>query len=303
MIWRWFFLIVSALCLAGEREVVGLDHLSFDFISSSASAHGKALILAPWYRRGNLPVMNLYLHDFERSQTWELTDQRIQTSVLVQVLPESNGFILSDNFTGKFFYLDAEGSLVKTERLASYEGFEESYQLKQVFPFADGLYLGTFADTSRAGRFRLAILNPDTTVLTILHEEKINASQRCYWIPGKGKIFFVVPETGQIDLLDMETFKRLETVRREEEVVRRKGRDLPLFTVPIISDRYIYLQKNNFYDEGGNPLAKPLKSVTSLSRDEGAILENLQEIVVGYSGDRELIYDLSQGAFRHSSRD
>jgi len=297
-------LILSLLVLLSEGDPVPLDHLSGDFIASAATAHGKTLILSPWYRKGSLPKVHTYLVDLETKTAHEIEDARIQTSVLVQVSPESDGFLLSDNYTGKLYYLDTDGELVDTERLIGYAGYDPATRIQAVFArdWEHGLYLVTSRVTAMPSRVKLEVMDTNGKRMTVLHRIRFVESERCFWAPLGDELVFVVPETGRVDRVDPARFHRVKTLVPEEKGFLREGRSLPLLTTPILVQGRMYLQKNVFYNELGDPIAKPRKALVAIRSDDPGISRG-KIMVLGRSGDTDLVYDIvaREYGFRASS--
>lgn len=275
-----------------------VDELTGDFVLSGASAHGKSVVLAPWYRRGEIPKVHIYIFDYELEKGWELNDGRIQTSILVQILSNTNGFVLSDNYLGNLFFLDTDGKFHDNDRLASFSGYSSEYKVKKVFSYEDDLILATLAHVSEPEKKRIAVIDLAQRRISVMHETICPGSSRFYWVPAVKGLLAINPEKGTIDLLDWQRFVLQRALFRAGDRFQRKGRDLPILTLPQICNNKLFLRLNSFVDKSGKILKKPQATVLMIDLEDLNLSVKDSIRVVGQQGTKQLLFDIREREFR-----
>jgi len=294
------------LCLENTHAIaqapMPLDEITCDKVLSSGNSGGKTFFVGSRWQRGSIPEISLFLYDFETKTVRDLTDPRIQISILCQVHPRDGDFLLWDHYTGSIFHLSHEGTLSKTQKLAHFEGAEARFRSKYIFPLDGSVGLATLADLRGTGRYRLAVVDPDDQSLITLHEITIPDSDRCFWVPHKRNLLFVHPERGEITVVETTSLAPIRTIRSREDAFSRKGRLIPLLTTPILAHGTLSMKLNRLEDEHGRQLGRPEKMVLNLNLDTEQLQTDDREILLGRNEAWMLLYHIEEQTFRTATR-
>jgi len=199
------------------------DRLPLDEIYAkdvfSAATHGERTLIVSVALSNKRPVVSLYLYDHGARRVLEIDDGRINLSIgsLIADAGET-GFALLDLKTGQIVFLSQQGAFRDIAYLQSFAELPRAPKLIKAWPMGGGRAALTFRDLEAPDRVTLGVIHLHGQRFEVVHQTEAPENLSAHWLHHEGQWLWVVPETGEIALLD-EAFQQIRVLAQPKEPV------------------------------------------------------------------------------------
>lgn len=214
------------------------------------------------------------------------------------VISSEKGFFLIDKLgKGSIVLVDLEGKYNSTSNLHRFENWESSFQLTFLTSVKKDQAIVTFKHQEQNLLF-LGRLHFKEMSLDILFQSKVEDDFIKYWVPYGDNFILANRETGQIDLYDSKSFRKIRQVRKPDPLqlvdakkykyLSRHSKYWAVLSRPIPLENQVYFRWNKVFNEYGVPYKSPVIKTLMLSKD-GALSES-DLVTLGSFGEEKLVY-------------
>ncbi len=284
-----FLILMLGLPSDGDQEwysVIDVDVRSLAYHTSNNSR-----MLFTQYGK-----TELILFDFETEMVKTIQDGRFK-AVLGEPFSYKEGFGILGHLTKTIVFIDRNGEYLSTLRCSELEGWETDFKIASGFTGPNNSFMVNLRLPDMS--ILVAEIKIESRKIEILHARNPTDDFIHRYLFAGDKWYFLTEETGEISLLDSDTFKKTKVIRRGRKALKRKARRgrspyFGLLDPPGQAGDMLSFKCRKYRDPSGAPLDEVQVSGILL---DGETLKEEPFYTYGVYGEKRLVLDLEEREF------